>query len=294
MRENFIVRLIVLRLKLLGIKLYSRLGLRGKTLWDWLQLLFIPLVLAGAAFLFDQAQQERIVAAEATQISQQRSIEATRITEQQQIEDEKAKEQNLQAYLDKMTDLLLHEDLSKQCADWELIEQGGDFVKVNPVCNVAQTRTTTTLRALDRDRRSIVIQFLRGVGLTDTLLVGAHMAGIDLSHSDVSFVNLSKSNLHTANLFKANLHWANLREAWLVNANLREANLTSANLSNANLSSANLELANLRGASLNNADLRGAKLVGATVTPDQLAQALLDENTILPDGKRYSPPTGTP
>lgn len=56
------------------------------------------------------------------------------------------------------------------------------------------------------------------------------------------------------------------------------------NLTRANLSGASLRGANLDGALLKGADLRGADFTGAkNLTIDQLADALIDETTILPD-----------
>jgi uncharacterized protein YjbI with pentapeptide repeats len=65
--------------------------------------------------------------------------------------------------------------------------------------------------------------------------------------------------------------------------NLSHANLTRANLSRADLTGANLRGANLAGALLNGTILRGADLSGVkNLTKEQLAEAVIDETTILP------------
>src|SRR5260221_14467790 len=70
----------------------------GKALWDWLQLLIIPLVLAVAALLFNRA---------------------TTRTEQK-IALDKQREDLLQAYLDRMSELLLEKQLHSPASPYEI------------------------------------------------------------------------------------------------------------------------------------------------------------------------------
>jgi uncharacterized protein YjbI with pentapeptide repeats len=64
---------------------------------------------------------------------------------------------------------------------------------------------------------------------------------------------------------------------------LSHTNLTRANLSHADLSGANLRGANLAGAILTGTILRGADLNGViNLTKEQLANAVIDDTTILP------------
>ncbi len=62
----------------------------GKTLWDWLQLLFIPIVLTLGAIWYTARQNHDL-----------------------QITLDNQREAMLQTYLDKMSELLLHENLRK-------------------------------------------------------------------------------------------------------------------------------------------------------------------------------------
>ena len=50
-------------------------SLPGKTLWDWMQLLIIPAVLAIGAFLLNQIQKERDKKAEDAQKKRERSLQ---------------------------------------------------------------------------------------------------------------------------------------------------------------------------------------------------------------------------
>ncbi|HEB41492.1 MAG TPA: pentapeptide repeat-containing protein [Candidatus Dependentiae bacterium] len=99
--------------------------------------------------------------------------------------------------------------------------------------------------------------------------------------------DLRKADLEKADLEKANLEKANLEKAWLEEANLSGANLKKADLSGTNFS----------GVKLSEADLSGANLTGVMdgdvlMSDEKIIEsgATLDEDTILPSGKKYSSP----
>jgi uncharacterized protein YjbI with pentapeptide repeats len=122
---------------------------------------------------------------------------------------------------------------------------------------------------------------LRSVKLFDTSLKGA---------------NFAWAQLQDAGLADAEMQDAFLAEAQLQEAVLMGAQLQYADLSNANLQGAYLAGANLKGAKLNNTQLKGADLVAyptgkphppvRNLTASQLATAIIDETTRLPDGLR--------
>ena len=263
-------------------------GFPEKTLWDWLQLLAalaIPVVIAMGTLWFSAQQGEA----------------STRIAQDQQ------QESALQAYLDHMSDLLLNNKLHES--------QLGDEVR-----NVARARTLTVLPQLNGKRKGEIVRFLyesglidsksgivdlRSADLDDAALMGVSLKGADLSGADLSGADLWEANLWEADLSYANFTSANLVRADLTLADLRGANLsgtdlgdaafTRANLSTANLTSASLIRADLSGADLSFADLRDANLSGASLsfanlrdafstTSDQLKQAILLQDTTMPDG----------
>lgn len=195
-------------------------GLSGKNLWDWLQLIFIPAVLTLGAIWYTARQNHDL-----------------------QITLDNQRETVLQTYLDKMSELLLHENLRQS--------KRGDDVR-----NIAHARTLTVLPKLDPNRKRSIILFLAESGLIDrnTWIIDmsfADLSGVDLSHAmkldsialdgadlqganlsgaELTMVNFGRVNLHHANLFGTNLWEADLTEADLTEANLWEADLTKANL----------------------------------------------------------------
>src|SRR5258708_7500485 len=229
-----------------------------KTLWDWLQLLLIPLVLAVAALLFNRA---------------------TTRTEQT-IALDKQREDLLQAYLDRMSELLLEKKLATSPSE--------------EASNVARVRTITLLFQLDARRIGYVFAFLREAGLmsaySDSSIVSlsqANLNKIDLSQANLSEANLSEANLSKANLSKANLSKANLSEANLSQANLSQADLNNTNLRQADLRQANLRQANLSEADLSEADLSEANLIRTIVTEAQLKKAKSLDSATMPNGSKH-------
>ncbi len=256
----------------------------SKTLWDWLQLLgvlAVPVVVGFGAVWFTTRQGK---VADAETIDNQR-------------------ETALQAYIDKMSELLLEKHLRESPPEAE-------------VRTVARVRTITILSQLDARRIGYVFAFLREAKLMSAIsnenvvslkdadlrtvkweranLSEAILYGADLSRANLSRANLSRANLNGAKLIEAklgadlsealrygakligaDLSETNLSGAYLNQANLRGANLSLANLGRANLSLANLSEANLYGAYLNQANLRGANLSLANLGRANLSLAKL-------------------
>lgn len=248
---------------------------RGKTVWDWAQLLIIPGVLLVIGFLFEEQRDAR----------------------DRQLASDRAQQAALEAYLGRMTDLLLEHNL-----------------RISPdqseTRDVARAQTLTTLRTLDSARKGMLIQFiadselitgtqpvvlmrgadLRGVDLRYVGLVGANLSDVDLSHAILVGADLSEANLSHAILSEADLRGANLREADLSRASLSHAilsraslngadlsraSLSDANLSDVDLSFANLSFAGLFDANLSRADLSFANLSEANLSDVDLSEAIL-------------------
>src|SRR2546421_11998745 len=72
-------------------KWFKWTGFSGKTLWDWLQLLIVPIVLAGGGYLFGTWQHN---------VDQQQALDQQQST-------------TLQTYIDNIQDLLLNHNLLK-------------------------------------------------------------------------------------------------------------------------------------------------------------------------------------
>lgn len=247
----------VVVLVFIEVRLYGT-GFVGKTLWDWLGLvaaLAIPAVVGlGAAWY--SAQQGKVSDRENT---------------------DNQHEVALQAYIDKMSKLLLKEHLGERTENGELKPE------YEQVRNIARVRTITVLIQLDARRIGYVFAFLREAGLMSTTskyfpkTKTSKDDVMSLSGADLHAVNWSKANLYAANLSAANLKEANLNEANLIYATLTKTVLHGAHLSKSMLRYTNLSRASLYKADLSGADLMLADLSGADFWEANLKGANLNE-----------------
>ncbi len=161
--------------------------LPAKTFWDWLELLIIPGVLFGVGFW----------------------VNSTVRKSEREIETDRLQENVLQNYFDKMTELLIDEELDKS----ELQKN---------VRDIARVRTLTVLEQLDGIRRGILVKFLYEAGLINSratvrlqeanlrdiilasvLLMNSNLNGCDMSYGDLSDANLRGSDMRAVKLRKA-------------------------------------------------------------------------------------------
>ncbi len=185
-------------------RLWQCTGLGEKKLWDFLELLIVPVVLAIGAFYLEEQASNR----------------------QEQIATARYQQEALAKYFDQMTQLLLEKKL----------RQPGSEAQV-----IARARTLSTLGELDENRKGLLIEFLHEANLisqnklnkTIVSLKDANLSGANLWYASLWSVNLSGANLSGANLSGANLSGASLRYA-----NLRYANLSNADLNNTNFKGA--------------------------------------------------------
>jgi uncharacterized protein YjbI with pentapeptide repeats len=283
---------------------FRNTGLEGKSLWNWMELLIIPLFLVLGAFYLESSQRAVEHKIATARIEEDRQLAEQRISEDQWLAEKRAKlereiaadrqqEAAFQTYLDRMGELLLEKKLRT--------------TKVEEVRDLARTRTISVMRVLDPKRNNLVIQFLREAKLIfeeNSILKGANLESVNLKGANLKELNLQgadlqKAYLRGAHLVGANLQNANLQDAYLESAyldgqhlegvNLQDARLQFAKLVGAHLERANLRGANLRGAHLRDAhlegaDLRGANLKEAKVSDEQLATTILLKGATMPDG----------
>jgi hypothetical protein len=183
----------------------------GKTVWDWLQLLVVPLMLALITVVFTWQQDARQQDFEKQRVDVEQKIENRRAEAERELAEQRAQDEALQAYLSQMSQLML---------DRKLLEtEPGD-----PVHTLAQARTSTVILRLDAEHNASVTRFLRdsrlarrgeasvsilrGIALNSADLSGANLSGIDLSDANLKEAILGGANLFGANLFGANLSGA--------------------------------------------------------------------------------------
>ena len=281
---------------------WTRREVGGKTVWDWLQLLIVPIILSliTVAFTWQQgARQQRI---EDERAQQAQKIEDQRAEAEREIQEQRAQHATLQAYLDQMGTLLLDRDLHNAGED-------------SDVRRLARARTLVVFDALASGRQNRALRFLRETELIQTTtpdrppiislkyaslsnleLKGKKLLGAtDLTQANLNGSDLSEAHLEGTDLSGAHLSGADLEEAYLTDAVLGGAYLNNTDLSGADLGGADLSDAEgrfesgarMNGARLDGADLSGADLANAQVTTGQLQEATSLEGATMPDGRTY-------
>jgi len=224
---------------------------RGKTLWDWLQLLVVPAALAAIALLFNQVQAER----------EQAKAEA-RARVDREIAADVQQEETLQNYIATMSELMLEKSLRAS--------DRGSELRV-----VARTRTLTILRRLNGERKGILLRFL-----SDANLIRGPDPIVELVDADLSFTVATHAHLNGANLAGADMTGAQIDDATLRGADLHGAKLISVSARGVDLGKADLQVFKFTGA-----DLSHSYLVGA-ITNETLQEARLTD-TRMPDGSLH-------
>jgi hypothetical protein len=133
----FFVALVFLLIVLSGyVQEWEWTGFPNRTLWDWLELLIIPVVIAGGGLWFNQQQERQ---REDVRRQQERGLE---------IENQRAQDEALQTYLDQIGQLLLDRERPLRQSE------EGDEVRT-------LARTLTVLSTLESDlRKRSVVEFL--------------------------------------------------------------------------------------------------------------------------------------
>jgi len=203
-----------------------------KKLWDWMDLLIVPCLLAVGGWWLNKSQKES----------------------DQLIETDKQRQKSLEDYFDCMTDLLLKHNLRD--------------TNNSEARSIARTRTLVLLRMLDGGRKGQAIQFLyesslinknpivslRGADLTNAKLSGSILRGAELRGAYLINADLTGAQLGEADLRGSDFSKADLSNAVLVKANLKQAIFKEAKLREADLTDSKIEMIDI-----SDADLTGAK-----------------------------------
>jgi uncharacterized protein YjbI with pentapeptide repeats len=210
-----------------------RSGFQGKTLWDVVQLLLIPLCIGVGSWWFQDFVKSKELLASKNKADQDALASA-----------DKANQDALIKYFDQMSDL---------------IRKGLNSEKQDSLSAIAQAKTLVLLQSLnsDRKRSRLVIQFLE----TSKLNKGDGV----LANSEISRSDFTRSYLTNIRLFHSNLYRSNLSHAELDGANLTGSILSAADLTNTKLNGSCLDKIHLYTAAIDNTELQNASFKEAFV-----------------------------
>jgi uncharacterized protein YjbI with pentapeptide repeats len=227
---------------------------RTRTLWDWLQLLLMPVILiAGFGWLSFQQSQLNL------QLSRQEHDTTLQIADAQQ------QATILSNYEASISDMMLHDGLRTSQPN-------------STVALVAEVDTATALRQLEPAGKGNLLRFLY-----ETALINNDTHVIELSELDAHNANLVNIDIRDTYLFGLDMHGSDMR-----GSNLSFATLNYTSLANSNLAGANLQGCDMRDTNLTGANLSGANLKDVTeLTSAQLAKARSLTGATMPDGSLH-------
>jgi uncharacterized protein YjbI with pentapeptide repeats len=256
-------------------------GVKDKTLWEYLQLLIVPLLLTLVPIQISQYQKK----VDDRQANIQKQINEERVQKEKEDALNKRQQDTLNSYIDAITDLM-KTGLGKES------EEGTRLVPI------ATSRTILTLRELNGSRNMIVVGFLKESKLIrqNPKYRKAQSATYQKEQAKYSHCLAEKRNsceppdplppLPPLSLKEANLSNVQFDKVDLNTLDLAGANLRDAKLTDAILIDTNLEKADLRGANLTGANLTGANLKDARLPAKELLQGVRYCDTKMPDGNK--------
>ncbi len=184
-------------------------GFQGKTLWDWLDLLLVPVMLAVGIFVLETTESRR---------------QEYNLTEQY-------KQQILRDYFNELSALVFEQQ------KLETLTKAKEYA---PERELLGSRTLATLEILGEDasRKSQIIRFIGNSSLSRFIPIRrANLATLDLSYVDLTGADLRRTNLTGAILCGANLREANFEGAILSKAQYNDETVMPDGLSQLQLQS---------------------------------------------------------
>lgn len=217
-------------------------GFKDKNLWDWMQLLILPLLVAAGGLLLDR------------QIDQREEDRAKIRSDQETL---KLYYDQMKTYTERINPLLLRlsqiKDIEKgkKFQDKELDDIEESLIKVKPDLETIKSLTLTVLDELDSEHKSQIIRYLYNIGVirleiprkitnsndkscsrtsrqgqdnylyeSAIQLDGVDLSGIDFINKKIKFVNFCGVSLKRAKFINSDLSYANINQADLSEANL--------------------------------------------------------------------------
>jgi hypothetical protein len=162
----------------------------AKTLWDWLDLLIVPAILALGAWLLD----------------------GSRKASEDRLEADRQRQKILDDYVEHMTKLLI-----------ERTDRNAGLVQI-----AARSRTLVALRVLDGGRKAQVLQLLYEAGFIGRPNPFVNLIGADFSDAQLDKALLEKAQIRGAYFNHASFRGANLTQADLIGCDFGQADFTGA------------------------------------------------------------------
>ena len=211
----------------------------SKTLWDWLDLIIIPVTIGLIGWSYSQIEKVKT----------------------KKREEERSQKEVLESFLQTMTDLILTHKISISPTQQTLA--------------IARARTNIAVNNLNGQRKGQVLQFLYESDLID-INPKLDLLGINLQSASLDEIVLGKSEIKGAYFNLSSIQNGNLDGAILTGCDFSQANLSKSRVRNVDLSYSNLTKAKLKNMDLTSVNFEGANLTGANLEGSKILQTQLD------------------
>jgi uncharacterized protein YjbI with pentapeptide repeats len=211
----------------------------AKTLWDWLDLLIIPVALGLIGWAYSEIEKVK----------------------SQNKEEERKQNDLLESFLETMTKLLMEHDLQSNPSQQTIA--------------IARARINVAFNNLNGQRKGQILQFLYESDLIE-LKPKLLLLGANLQNSILDEIVLGKSEINGAFFNNSSIQRANLKGAIFIGCDFSQVNFTNSILENANLSYSNLSNSQLKNVDLTSVNLEGANLNGANLEGSKILKTQLE------------------
>ncbi|WP_076415016.1 pentapeptide repeat-containing protein [Shewanella sp. UCD-KL12] len=238
-------------------------SLKQKSLWEWMELLFIPAALLICGYFLNVSQATRQQEIENKRIEAQLKLENKRTETQLKLEEKRyisqAKFERNKFNIERLHNfqyliigLMANNGLGRANSSLATVE-------------AATALTISTLTQLGGNEKGQLIIFLYSLNLIAKESPIISLEGADLSNIsftthfmdsvNLSGINLKGSLLNSADFWRVNLSNSDLSHTYLVDSNFGKANVSLSNISHSNLNNARFTNANMAGVDLSNSSL---------------------------------------
>jgi uncharacterized protein YjbI with pentapeptide repeats len=243
-------------------------GFSGKSLWEWLDLLGAPILIAFIAWRFEVSQTKR----EHFRISEENKISHSLEDKKLDITKKQIRFSILNNALDEIYNI-------KATNDIDILENAEGSIK-----DLARSKILSTILMLDSIRNRIFFDYLQSTKAT-----------IDFSESKLNFTKLVDCDLTKLNFSNSELRKALCRNTIIDGTDFRNAKLNGADFLGAKGNNTNFSCAVIMGAEFGSSKLSHAKFIKAEIQGvsferadlsfADFTDAIIDDDTDFKDAK---------
>lgn len=215
-------------------------GPAPKKLWDWLDLLIVPLSIATMGLLYNKIEKSK----------------------EEKKEFENKQNEILDSYFKVISDLILKSNLL-------------DITLNNKSRIIARTRTIVAIENLNDERKGQVLQFLHESKLINTEII--ELLGANFKSSEVSGIVLKDVTIKGVYFCNSKFIKTYLDNSVFTSCDFSDTNFSDSSMNNTDLSYTKLRRCQLRNINLTTVNFDGADLTDANLTDSTIMQSQLDK-----------------